>query len=257
MHSNCKVWIDLMHWRHKGSHLHNNDASLVSRSAHVLCWQCALALSLSVRGARAGQPGGVACRVCPPGCMLGDGASGSVSIEPQRSWAPFCDVICIWSIWGFVKSQKVWNQIKIWTLTSPFITMSSSLFQHISQFAITLSLSLHSVPHPFCWASSSALVTSCSLTSFSWSSSRAASLAWRHSSSFVSSRSVMVSKSMICSSSMVHVVFSMLMFWADFFLIIIASILIQCRNYMYLNILYCTFKKSSTHSRAMLDHYIN
>ena len=38
-----------MHWRHKGSHLHNNDASLVSRSAHVLCWQCALALSLSVR----------------------------------------------------------------------------------------------------------------------------------------------------------------------------------------------------------------
>ena len=39
-----------MHWRHKGSHLHNNDASLVSRSAHVLCWQCALALSLSVRG---------------------------------------------------------------------------------------------------------------------------------------------------------------------------------------------------------------
>ena len=29
--------IDLMHWRHKGSHLHNNDASLVSRSAHVLC----------------------------------------------------------------------------------------------------------------------------------------------------------------------------------------------------------------------------
>ena len=42
--------IDLMHWRHKGSHLHNNDASLASRSAHVLCWQCALALSLSVRG---------------------------------------------------------------------------------------------------------------------------------------------------------------------------------------------------------------
>ena len=39
-----------MHWRHKGSHLHNNDASLASRSAHVLCWQCALALSLSVRG---------------------------------------------------------------------------------------------------------------------------------------------------------------------------------------------------------------
>ena len=45
-----------MHWRHKGSHLHNNDASLVSRSAHVLCWQCALALSLSVRGPRRASP---------------------------------------------------------------------------------------------------------------------------------------------------------------------------------------------------------
>ena len=51
----CNV-IDLMHWRHKGSHLHNNDASLVSRSAHVLCWQCALALSLSVRGPGRASP---------------------------------------------------------------------------------------------------------------------------------------------------------------------------------------------------------
>ena len=61
---NCAQWgvvlepalIDLMHWRHKGSHLHNNDASLVSRSAHVLCWQCALALSLSVRGPGRASP---------------------------------------------------------------------------------------------------------------------------------------------------------------------------------------------------------
>ena len=45
-----------MHWRHKGSHLHNNDASLVSRSVHVLCWQCALALSLSVQCAGPGGP---------------------------------------------------------------------------------------------------------------------------------------------------------------------------------------------------------
>ena len=49
-------FIDLMHWRHKGSHLHNNDASLVSRSAHVLCWQCELALSLSVRGPGRASP---------------------------------------------------------------------------------------------------------------------------------------------------------------------------------------------------------
>ena len=49
-------YVYLMHWRHKGSHLHNNDASLVSRSAHVLCWQCALALSLSVRGPGRASP---------------------------------------------------------------------------------------------------------------------------------------------------------------------------------------------------------
>ena len=55
MHQNNSL-IDLMHWRHKGSHLHNNDASLVSRSAHVLCWQCALALSLSVRGPGRASP---------------------------------------------------------------------------------------------------------------------------------------------------------------------------------------------------------
>ena len=78
----------------KGSHLHNNDASLVSRSAHVLCWQCALKHSEN----HCAGPGGVACRVCPPGYMFGDDARGSVSFDPQRSWAPFCDVICIWSI---------------------------------------------------------------------------------------------------------------------------------------------------------------
>ena len=97
-----KVWIkqsiDLMHWRQKGSHLHNNDASLVSRSAHVLCWQCALALSLSVRGPGRASPAVWLAGFAPPGCMLGDDARGSVSFDPQRSWAPFCDVICIWSI---------------------------------------------------------------------------------------------------------------------------------------------------------------
>ena len=90
--------IFLMHWRHKGSRLHNNGARLVSRSAHVLCWQCALALSLSVRGPGRASPAVWQCRGCPPGCMLGDDARGSASFDPQRSWAPFCDVICIWSI---------------------------------------------------------------------------------------------------------------------------------------------------------------
>ena len=58
--------IDLMHWRHKGSRLHNNGARLVSRSAHVLCWQCALALSLSVRGPGRASPAVWQCRGCPP-----------------------------------------------------------------------------------------------------------------------------------------------------------------------------------------------
>ena len=120
--------IDLMHWRHKGSHLHNNDASLVSRSAHVLCWQCARA--------RAGQPGGVACRVCPPGCMLGDDARGSVSFDPQRSWAPFCDVICIWSIcisnFLIIFMQKCDGYMAVCKMISPCQHNSSSISRIIS-----------------------------------------------------------------------------------------------------------------------------
>ena len=42
---------------------------------------------LSAR-ARAGQPGGVACRVCPPGCMLGDDARGSVCLTPNAAGRP-------------------------------------------------------------------------------------------------------------------------------------------------------------------------
>ena len=45
-----------------------------------------------------GQPGGMACRGWPSGCMLGDGARGSATFDPQSAWAPFCDVICIGSI---------------------------------------------------------------------------------------------------------------------------------------------------------------
>ena len=45
-----------------------------------------------------GQPGGMACRGWPAGCMLGDGARDSASFNPQHAGAPFCDVICIWSI---------------------------------------------------------------------------------------------------------------------------------------------------------------
>ena len=40
----------------------------------------------------------MACRGSPAGCMLGDGARGSASFDPQHAGAPFCDVICILSI---------------------------------------------------------------------------------------------------------------------------------------------------------------
>ena len=44
-----------------------------------------------------GQPGGMACRGWPTGCMLGDGARGSGSFDPQHAGAPFCEKICTWS----------------------------------------------------------------------------------------------------------------------------------------------------------------
>ena len=85
------------------SRLHNNDAMLgvkTCRAARTCCagrahWQSAA--SQSVRGPGP-APGGMACRGWPSGCMLGDSARGSASFDPQRAGAPFCDVICIWSI---------------------------------------------------------------------------------------------------------------------------------------------------------------
>ena len=80
--------------------LHNNDAMLgvkTCRAARTCCAGRALALSVSAR-ARAGWPGGMACRGWPAGCMLGDGAGDSASFDPQHAGAPFCDIICIRSI---------------------------------------------------------------------------------------------------------------------------------------------------------------
>ena len=87
------------------SHLHNNDAMLgvkTCRAVRTCCagrgWQSASAPQ-SVRGpGQPAQPGGMACRGWPAGCMLGDSPRGSASFDPQHMWAPFCDVICIWSI---------------------------------------------------------------------------------------------------------------------------------------------------------------
>ena len=62
--------IDLLHWRHKGSHLHNNDVqtSVAQRARVVLAVRIGTQ-PLSAQ-ARAGQPGGVACRGCPLAACL-------------------------------------------------------------------------------------------------------------------------------------------------------------------------------------------
>ena len=77
------------------SRLHNNDAMLGVKTCRAACTCCAgRALALSWC-AGPGQPGGMACRGWPAGCMLGDGARDSASFDPQHAGAPFCDVICI------------------------------------------------------------------------------------------------------------------------------------------------------------------
>ena len=86
------------------SHLHNNDAMLgvkTCRAARTYCagrahWRSA---SQSVRGPGPARRYGMQGLARPSGCMLGDSTRGaSVSFDPQRAGAPFCDVICIWSI---------------------------------------------------------------------------------------------------------------------------------------------------------------
>ena len=61
----------------------------------VRTWHCALSSQIAGRRARpAVWHAGVVLWLC----MLGDGARGSATFDPQRGWAPFCDVICIRSI---------------------------------------------------------------------------------------------------------------------------------------------------------------
>ena len=82
----------------------------MSRSAHVLCWQCALALSLSVRGPRRASPAVWHAGVAPLAACLAMTHVAVPRFDPQRRWAPFCDVICkiIWSMlvwWGVVQMR--------------------------------------------------------------------------------------------------------------------------------------------------------
>ena len=87
-----------MHWRHVSITTTPCWGSrLVALRARVVLEERIGALPLS-QCAGPGQPGGMACRGWPSGCMLGDSARGSVSFDPQRAGAPLCDVICIWSI---------------------------------------------------------------------------------------------------------------------------------------------------------------
>ena len=60
---------------------------LVGLRARVVLAERVGALSPSV-SARPGRPGGMACRGWPSGCMLGNGARGSASFDPQHAGAP-------------------------------------------------------------------------------------------------------------------------------------------------------------------------
>ena len=92
------ILIDLMHWRHVSiTTMPCWGSRLVALRARVVLAERIGAQPLS-QCAGPGQPGGMACRGWPSGCMLGDGARGSASFDPQHAGAPFCDVICIWSI---------------------------------------------------------------------------------------------------------------------------------------------------------------
>ena len=110
-----------MHWRHK-RHVSITTtpcwgSRLVALRARVVLAGRIGAQPLS-KCAGPGQPGGKACRVCPSGCMLGDGARGSATFDPQRRWAPFCDVICIrslvWHAWNFIFQFNVSNVFYLW-----------------------------------------------------------------------------------------------------------------------------------------------
>ena len=92
------VSIDLMHWRHVSITTTPCWGSrLVALRAHVLLAERIDDHPLS-QCAHPGQLGGVACRGLPSECMLDDGARGVPRLTPNTTGAPFCDVICIWSI---------------------------------------------------------------------------------------------------------------------------------------------------------------
>ena len=88
------------HWRHISITTTPCWGSrLVSACAHVLCWQSALALSLSVSARARASPAVWHAWVGPlAACLAIAHVAVSQKFDPQRAWAPFCDVICIWSI---------------------------------------------------------------------------------------------------------------------------------------------------------------
>ena len=53
------------------------------------------------------------------------GVRASVRNKSEKVWNAWKDMLFnevkVWK-WGFVKSKKVWNQIKIWTLTSLYVS---------------------------------------------------------------------------------------------------------------------------------------
>ena len=128
---NATPLIDLMHWRHVSITTTPCWGSrLVALRAHVLLAERIGAHPLS-QCAHPGQLGGEACRGLPSDCMLGDGARGVPRLTPNTTGAPFCDVICIWSIsWAililFASSDRAW-----WGLRNFYTELWNSLFMQI------------------------------------------------------------------------------------------------------------------------------
>ena len=97
LNENISLAIDHMHWRHVSITTQCWGSRLVALRAHVVLAERIGAQPLS-QCAGPGPARQYGMQGWPSGCMLGDGAHGSATFDPQRAWAPFCDIICIRSI---------------------------------------------------------------------------------------------------------------------------------------------------------------
>ena len=151
-----------MHWRHVSiTTTPCWGSKLVALRAHVLLAERIGAHPLS-QCAHPGQLGGEACKGLPSECMLGDGARGVPRLTPNTTGAPFCDVICIWSIVLKIACKRDYNYVfksfkdqlarcvnsNVWLILSFCCVLGSKLFSLFFWFCSKLMYKLmymHSV----------------------------------------------------------------------------------------------------------------